>query len=163
MPAVSAAGGNSSKPTDRLFFHQEDGEGNTVVDGAWASMKYSLSAPELEFWFIAHFGEVDDCMLPAGTSFTLIYLPDVDDDEVIGEGLMILAEGASWECCDGISVILRLVASVDTGDLPIAEDRNDGAMIVLVLSEDVGDGCMDAWNPTDYLFPNNLIEFDDTG
>ncbi len=162
VPAVSAAGGNSSKPTDRLFFHEEDEFGDVVVGGAYGSMKYSLSGPEFVFWFIAHDGEVGDC-LPVDTSFSLIYLPDVDDDEVIGEGMMVLAEGTSWLCCEGVSVVLRLVGSVDTGNLPAEADRNDGAMIVLVLSEDVGDGCMDAWNPTEYLFPDNLIEFDDTG
>lgn len=162
VPVVSAAGGNSSKPTDRLFFHEEDESGDVVVSGAWGSMKYSLSGPEFDFWFIAKSGEVGDC-LPAGESYALVYLPDVDDDDVIGEGLIVLAEGTSWVCCEGTSVVLRMVNSVDTGDLPIEADRNDGAMIVLVLAEDLGDGCMDAWNPTEYLFGNNLIEFDDTG
>ena len=48
-------------------------------------------------------------------------------------------------------------------DLPDSDDANypDGAKIWLVLSDDY-DGTntkMTAWNPTEYLFENNLITF----
>ena len=71
------------------------------------------------------------------------------------------------------------MGSVDTGDLPIAADRNNyygddpydwiteeytGAKIWLVLSDDVDwtEQEMSGWSPTEYLFEYELINFDDT-
>lgn len=70
---------------------------------------------------------------------------------------------------DGSGNIASTLGSVDLGiDLPDSADANHpaGAKIWLVLSDDYNSGTastgpMTGWNPTEYLFENNLITFDD--
>ena len=61
---------------------------------------------------------------------------------------------------------LQIKDAIDLGDLPRSSDDNypSGAKIWLVLSEDISlrPRCMMNWNPTEYLFEDNLITFDDT-
>jgi len=62
---------------------------------------------------------------------------------------------------------IKLKGSVDLGmDLPDSADANypDGAKIWLVLSSDydASTNAMKAWNPTEYLYENNLITHDRT-
>jgi len=120
-----------------------------IVDkGAWGKMKYSTEGEEFEFVFNGH-------GLEAGEDYTLIYYPDPWP----GTGLICLGEGTAN---NGGNV--HIAASVDTeGDLPIESDVNDGAKIWLVLTDDLdGVGGWNAWNPTEYLFEDEQIEFDDT-
>ncbi len=74
-----------------------------------------------------------------------------------------LGEATSHMCYLGYPyVMIQIVGSCDSGDLPIALDDNDGAKIWLVLSDDLGDDHMTGWNPTSYLFESRLITFVDT-
>ena len=62
---------------------------------------------------------------------------------------------------------LDLQGSVDLGmDLPQPDDANypGGAKIWLVLSNDynAASNSLESWNPTEYLFENNLITYNDT-
>jgi len=132
-----------------LYLYEKDPDTWEIVeDGAWGKMKYNISGPEFDFVFNGH-GLVE------GTEYTLIYYPDPWP----GTGLICLGSGTVNE--EGNIHIAESV-EIDT-DLPIEEDENDGAKIWLVLSEDFNcDGEWSAWNPTEYLFEEDLITFDDT-
>ncbi|MBA7525029.1 hypothetical protein ES705_17176 [subsurface metagenome] len=135
-----------------LYLYEKDIDGWDIVeDGAWGKMKYNMSGPEFDFVFNGHNlkGEVD-------TEYTLIYYPDPWP----GYGLICLGSGTVNEEGD-----IHIAESLDTGDLPADFDENeDEAKIWLVLSDDVdcGNAEMIGWNPTEYLFENDLITFDDT-
>lgn len=139
-----------------LYLYEKTGEPDweIVEDGAWGKMKYNLTGPAFDFVFNGHGLEV-------GSTYTLIYYPDGWP----GTGLIGLGSGLANEEGD-----VHIMGSVDTGDLPSEEyDTNypDGAKIWLVLTSDVECpsedtlGSMVGWNPTEYLFENNLITFDD--
>ena len=134
-----------------------------VEDGAWGKMKYNLSGSTFDFVFNGH-------DLEAGWDYTLIYYPDPWP----GNGLICLGSGTATGDGD-----VHIMGSVDTGDLPIATDKNNlsnpdhypwinedynGAKIWLVLSGDVDceTAKMIGWSPTEYLFEYDLITFDDT-
>jgi len=128
-----------------------------VEDGAWGKMKYNISGPEFDFVFNGH-------GLVPGDDYTLIYYPDPWP----GEGLICLGSGIVND--EGN---IHIAASVDTGDLPIEDDENEGAKIFLVLSDDVDcdNRVMAGWtgacdgNPEGiniYLFEDEQITFDDT-
>jgi len=132
-----------------LYLHEKDPDTWEIVeDGAWGKMKYNLSGETFDFVFNGH-------GLEPGLDYTLIYYPDPWP----GTGLICLGSGTVNE--EGN---VHIAESVDTGDLPIEVDENDGAKIWLVLTDDVD--CFAAqmvgWNPTEYLFEYDLITFDDT-
>jgi len=130
-----------------LYLHEKDPSDWSIVEGgAWGKMKYNLEGSTFDFVFNAH-------GLDAGVEYTLIYYPDPWP----GTGLKCLG---SAEANGGGNV--HIGGSVDTGDLPIAADTNAGAKIWLVLSSDYDGSEMTAWNPTEYLFEINLIEYNDT-
>jgi len=87
-------------------------------------------------------------------------IPDLLSGSMAGNGLICLGS----DIANGGGNV-HIAESVDTGDLPIAGDTNAGAKIWLALSSDVNCSAqvMSGWNPTEYLFENNLITFDDTG
>jgi len=137
--------------TAHLYLYEKDPDTWEIVpDGAWGKMKYNMSGDEFDFVFNGH-------GLEPGYEYTLIYYPDPWP----GEGLICLGEGTVNEEGD-----IHIAESVDdTGDLPIGSDGNypEGAKIWLVLTEDFNcDGGWSAWNPTEYLFEDDLITFDDT-
>ena len=123
-------------------------EENCILDIAWGKMNYNLVGPYFKFVFNGHGLEVL-------TEYTLIYYP-----EPSGERLLCLGRAVSDEF-GNVHMNERLY---DLCDLPIPEDANDGAQLILVLSDDVD--CDNAlttrWNPGLYLFGFNLMKFDDT-
>ena len=138
-----------------LYLYEKTGDPDweIVEDGAWGKMKYNLTGPVLDFVFNGH-------GLEAGSTYTLIYYPDPWP----GDGLICLGSGLANEEGD-----VHIMGSVDTGSLPSEDDANytDGAKIWLVLTNDVECpsedllGSMIGWSPTEYLFENNLITFED--
>jgi hypothetical protein len=149
---VMAAGKNGQAGKSNighLYLYEKDNDSWKIVeDGAWGKMKYNLSGETLDFVFNGH-------NLDAGVDYTLIYYPNPWP----GNGLICLGSGTVNE--DGN---IHIKNSVDTGDMPIAGDINNGAKIWLVLSGDVDcDGqVMVGWHGTEYLFEDDLINFDDT-
>jgi len=147
--AVLAAKGGSQGATAQLYLYEKNPADWTIVeDGAWGKMSYNPAGAKLNFVFNGH-------ALEPGANYTLIYYPDPWP----GKGLICLGNGV---VNNGGNINIQ--GSVDTGDLPIATDTNTGAKIWLVLSSDVDcdNALMVGWNPTQYLFENNLITFDDT-
>lgn len=131
-------------PDAEDFIDEED----DIIGIAWGKMNYSLAGPYFKFVFNGHGLEVL-------TEYTLIYYP-----EPSGEGLLCLGKAESDEF-GNVHMNERLY---DLCDLPIPEDANDGAQLILVLSHDVD--CDNALttlpNPGLYLFGFNPIVFDDT-
>ena len=128
------------------LYEKVPGTWEIVEDGAWGTMQYNLSGEEFEFVFNGH-------GLEAGEDYTLIYY----SDPWPGNDLICLGEGTANK---GGNV--NIVNSLFTGALPIEGDTNDGAKIWLVLSDDVDcdNQLMVGWNPTEYLFEEELITFD---
>ncbi|HEY96498.1 MAG TPA: hypothetical protein G4O15_16345 [Dehalococcoidia bacterium] len=132
-----------------LYLYEKDpGTWEIVEGGAWGKMKYNLSGENFDFVFNGH------GLIP-GEDYTLIYYPDPWP----GTGLICLGSGTAN---GGGNVNIK--NSVDTGDLPIADDANSGAKIWLILDSDLDceSGVWSAWQPTEYLFEYDLITFDDT-
>ena len=132
-----------------LYLYEKDQVTWEIIeDGAWGKMKYNLSGPEFDFVFNGH-------ELESGLEYTLIYYPDPWP----GNGLICLGSDTADE--EGN---VHIKNSVDTGDLPIAGDENDGAKIWLVLSDDVDceNQYMVDWHGEEYLFEYDLITFNDT-
>ncbi len=124
-----------------------------VPDGAWGKMKYDLTGSEFDFVFNGH-------GLEAKTEYTLIYYPDKTGNPWPRTDIICLGSDTSSK--DGA---VHIAESVATGDLPnSAVDTNTGAKIWLVLSDDVNcdTNVMSGWNPTEYLFENNLITYTET-
>jgi len=129
------------------LFEKDPGDWSIVDGGAWGKMKYNLSGATFDFVFNGHH-------LEPGAEYTLIYYPDPWP----GNGLICLGAAEADDEGD-----IHIMGSVETGDLPMADDENEGAKIWLVLSDDVDCGNkMTGWNPTEYLFEYDLIAFDDT-
>jgi hypothetical protein len=120
------------------LWEKDPSDWNIVDGGAYGKMAYSSD----QFSFIGS-------DLSASTSFSLIYYPDPWP----GNGLKVLGS-ASTDVNGDISIS----GDFDFTSIPIDEDTNaPGSKIWLVLSSDVGTGLMVGWNPTEYLFENNLI------
>ena len=125
-----------------LYLYEKDPVTWDIVDNPmWGKMKYNLSGSEFDFVFNGH-------DLEAYVDYTLIYYPDPWP----GSGLICLGNGTVNEEGD-----IHIMGSVDTGNLT-------GAKIWLVLTSDVDcdKKMMIGWNPTEYLFEYDLINFDDT-
>ena len=153
---VTAMMAGIAVPTSRtltketLYLYEKDPiTWEIVPDGAWGCMQYRPAYKTFAFWFGAMY--LEPC-----TDYTLIYYPDPWP----GQGLICLGSGTT----DAYGRI-HICGPVDTGDLPKDFDANypDGAKIWLVLSSDVDctNQQMIGWNPSEYLFENNLITFDD--
>jgi len=143
VPALAGKHGRAGKSNVAhlyLFEKVPSGDWPIVPGGAWGKMKYNLSGSTFDFVFNGHGLEV-------GFDYTLIYYPDPWP----GSDLVCLGTGIGNEEGD-----VHIRGAADTGDLTDAK-------IWLVLSADVECGVqMIGWNPTEYLFEHNLIDFDDT-
>lgn len=123
-----------------------------VEDGASGKMKYNLAGPTFDFVFNGH-------GLERNTDYSLIYYPDKTGNPWPRTDIIVL--GSATSVGNGN---VHIAGSVDTGDLPTSGvDINDGAKIWLVLSSDlVADPAISGWNPTEYLFEGELINFEGT-
>ena len=170
VPAVALAGappkgekglkgqaGNSNVAFVELW--EKDADWNIVEDGAWGKLKYNLEGPTFDFVFNGHGLEVD-------TGYSLIYYADGWPGNHPGA---LIASGTSND--EGN---IHLKGSPDLNmDLPDPADANSpdngctvycGAKIWLVLSDDydADEAKMTGWNPSEYLFEYDVINYDDT-
>lgn len=132
-----------------LHLYQKDPSTWDIIEnGSWGKMKYTTSGQEFEFIFNGY-------QLTPKQNYTLIYYPDPWP----GNGLICLAKSTVNEFGK-----LYMSESIDTGNLPSENDENNGAKIWLVLSSDVDceNSKMIKWNPTEYLFEKNLINYSKT-
>jgi len=163
--AAQGNGKNGSTNTGHLYLYEKDPVTWEIVeDPAWGKLKYNLSGSTFDFVF-------NGKKLEAGSEYALIYYPDPWP----GDGLICLGFGTAD---NGSNVHIK--GSVNTGDLPIDDDKNNfdnpnrypwidedynGAKIWLVQHNDVdceNHHFKQVWNPEEYLFEYDLICFDDT-
>ena len=161
---VTALAQGPSAPAGRshvghLYLAEKDASYQPVPGGAWGKLKYETSGATFEFVFNGH-------KLDADLVYALIYYPD----PFPGYGAICLGAGRVSPSGE-----IRIQGSVDTGDLPLASDWNSdpltttvpgvtGAKIWLVIAADVdcGGGGMIHWQPADYLFEMQLINYSET-
>jgi hypothetical protein len=145
---------------------KQNGPWPIFLKGARGEMDYNLLGDKFKFSFK---GE----KLQANTNYTLIYYPD----QWPGAGLICLDNGVTNDA-GKIKMDGKVAITDDSGipsGLPVKYDKNfnpvspsgaAGAKIWLVSSDDVTctgatrmDAKMVAWNPTEYLFEDNLIVY----
>jgi len=147
VPVLAGKNGPAgSSNVGHLYLYQKDPSTWEIAkDGAWGKMHYSLSGPVFDFVFNGH-------GLEDGWNYSLIYYPDPWP----GEGLICLGSGMA-----NLDGDVHISGAVETGDLPQSYDENVGAKIWLVLSDDVDciNQRMTGWNPNEYLFEYQLINF----
>ncbi len=150
-PVAKGRNGQAGKShIAHLFLVEKDPDTWEVVrNGSWGRMKYILEGPEFDFIFNGH-------KLEPSENYTLIYYPDPWP----GNNLICLGNATTNENGN-----VHIKGSVNTSDLPSESDENflDGAKIWLVLSSDVDNDSdiphMVGWNPTEYLFEYDLINY----
>ena len=141
------------------YLYEKDANWDIVDGGAWGKITYNLSGSTFDFVFNGHGLEPDQ-------EYCLIYFQDPKDDPWT-TAPEIFCFGMGTADIDGD---VHIAGSVNIGeDLPTAEDVNvdDGAKIWLVTPENCTEEgwttWANGWNPTEYLFEYDLIDFNDTG
>ena len=154
MPAFAVQNGQAGKSNvAHLNLYEKNPADWTVVEGgAWGKMKYNLSGETFDFVFNGH-------GLTVGAEYSLIYYADPWPGDNPGA---LIGSGTVNEDGD-----IHIAGSEKLNiDIPHTDDANypGGAKIWLVTSADYNSGtnAMTGWNPTEYLFENNLIQYDDT-
>ena len=151
VPHGPAGGSNIAHA---YLYEKDPSDWSIVEDGAWGKMKYNQTGETFDFVFNGH-------GLEPGEDYTLIYYPDYETFEWPRTGIICLGEGTA-----DLEGNVHIEESVEThSNFPIDGDVNEGAKIWLVLSSDVDCGVpqIAGWNPTEYLFEYDLIDFNDTG
>ncbi|NYT00506.1 MAG: hypothetical protein GKB99_02105 [Methanocellales archaeon] len=147
---MAAPGQHGKSNQANLYLYEKNPiDWSIVADGAWGKLRHELIGPTFEFDF-------NGKGLEPNTEYSLIYYgdpwPGNNPGALIGSGTS--NNGGN----------IHLAGSVDLGmNLPGPGDSNtDGAKIWLVLSSDydASTNSMTAWNPTEYLYENNLITYE---
>ena len=163
--AAMAAHAQSTRSNIAHLYLQEKNPANwqVVPGGAWGKLVYRTSGATFNFVFNGH-------KLESGIAYTLIYHPDYQPASGFVLGAKCLGKGVADATGD-----IHIMGSPDTGTLPTPSDVNSnpdttteppntGAKIWLVLTDDVNcrDALMTHWNPTEYLFEMQLINYTQT-
>ena len=144
----------SGKSNAELYLYEKDPTTWQIVeDGARGKLRYNLSGDEFKYKFKGH-------KLESKTDYSLIYYPE--PQTTWPWGVTIIDGGVTNK-----GGKIKLAGSVDLRmdlDGPADEYNPDGgAKIWLVLTADINAlSQLEGWNPTEYLFENNLIKYDDT-
>ena len=135
-----------------IFLYEKDSEWDIVPNGAWGFLQYTTFGPEFKYFLNAKRIHTD-------SEYNLIYYADPWSGDHPGALIDSLWTDGFGNITESGSVNLNM-------DLPHPNDENylKGAKIWLVLSNDYNPATnsMIRWNPTEYLFENNLITYDDT-
>ena len=144
----------SGKSNAKLDLYEKDPTTWQIIDdGARGKLRYNLAGDEFEYGFNGH-------GLESNTDYSLIYYPEPQTTwpwpvTVIGSGMT--NNGGN----------INLAGSVDLGTNlngpPDEYNPDGGAKIWLVLTTNINEYCeLQDWNPTEYLFENNLVSYEDT-
>ena len=142
---VMAAG----KPNAELYLYEKDPSTWEIVeDGARGKLKYNLCGDEFEYGFNGH-------GLESNTDYSLIYYPE--PRETWPWGVTVIDGGTANNGGN-----INLSGSVDL-NRDLTNPEEGGTKIWLVLTADINvSKQLEGWNPTKYLFENNLITYYDT-
>lgn len=133
-----------------LYLYEKDANWDIVAGGAWGKMKYNLSGPTFDYVFNGH-------RLEPNTDYSLIYY--IEPQTTWPTPVEVIDSGTS----NGGGNI-HLGGSHDFGfDLPYVAGDKGSSKIWLVLTDDILGESLSGWDPTEYLFENNLISYTDTG
>ena len=151
---------NGEARTGTLYLFQktsDEGPWPIVQGGAWGDMKYNLWGDKFNFMLQGR-------KLQPGMSYTLIYYPDPwPGTNLFCLGSGVANGGGNLNIFDfDFDIGTSLPAVYDANYTPIAPSGAVGAKIWLVLSSDVdcSSRYMIGWNPDQYLFEYNLINFE---
>src|SRR3989338_7080590 len=148
--AVQARNNDNFVCGERTFLELEnkDTAWNIVNDGRYGSLSFVTAKATFDYDLMVR-------GMNANTGYSLIYYPDPWP----GAGGFNLCSFTTDN--DGSA---NTSGDVDlNADLPIATDANgEGAKLWVVLSSDWSGGQMTGWNPSEYLFEENLVAYDDT-
>ena len=138
--------------TSLSLYEKEPDTWERVEGGARGKLVYKASGPTFDFAFNGR-------RLESNTGYSLIYYADPWPGDHPGA---FIASGTTNH-----RGRITLTGRVELGtDIPNSGDANypDGGKIWLVLSSDydAATNKMTAWNPTEYLFEERLITYDDT-
>ena len=140
----------SGKSNAELYLYEKDPTDWTIVeDGARGKLRYNLAGAEFEYGFNGH-------GLESNTDYSLIYYPE--PRTTWPWGVTVIDRGMTNNGGN-----INLAGSVDLG-MDLGDPTDEGAKIWLVLTDDINVATSELqwWNPTEYLFENNLIFYDDT-
>ena len=157
---VMAAGknGQSGKSNiGHLYLYEKNPTDWTIVeDGAWGKYNYKLSG-EGELTEVS--GVFNGHGLDADVDYSLIYYHEIAHNPWPAEGLPVEVIGSGMANEDG-DVHITGTAVIGLPDTqPETGDYRGltGDKIWLVLSSDLTDSVMIGWNPSEYLFEDDLI------
>ncbi len=150
--------GNSN--TGHLYLYEKDPNNWSIVDGGpWGKYNYKLSGTGDD---TAISGVFNGHGLVADESYSLIYYPEVADDPWPAGGVEVFVIGSDASDIDGNVHIKGTAIIGGPDDQPLVGDYVglQGDKIWLVLSSDLSGEdpvMMIGWNPTEYLFEDDLI------
>jgi len=158
-PAVMAKGkhGQAGKSNvGHLYLYEKDPTDWSIIDGgAWGKFNYKLSGTGTN---TAVSGVFNGHGLVADEDYSLIYYPETRT--TWPWGVVVIGSGTANT---GGNVHITGTATIgvsDSHDDPLDIDYYPdelGDKIWLVLTDDIVGGSLSGWNPTEYLFENNLI------
>ncbi len=156
---VMAAGknGQSGKSNvGHVYLYEKDADWEAVAGGAWGKYNYKLSGAgnltEVSGVFNGHGLDVD-------VEYSLIYYPEVAPNPWPTGGYEVFVIGSGMANEDGN---VHITGAVVIGGPDPQPDEGDyigetGDKIWLVLSSDLTGSVMTGWNPSEYLFDDDLI------
>ena len=156
---VMAAGknGQSGKSNvGHVYLYEKNADWEAVADGAWGKYNYKLSddgkETEVSGVFNGH-------GLDAGVDYSLIYYPEVAPNPWPTGGYEVVFIGNDMANKGGNVHITGAAIIGESDDQPTIGDYvgMTGDKIWLVLSSDLTDSVMTGWNPSEYLFDDDLI------
>lgn len=148
--------GNSN--TGHVYLYEKDPTNWQIVDGGpWGKYNYKLSGTGAA---TAISGVFNGHGLLAGENYSLIYYPEIAPNPWLPGGYQVVVIGSGMADIDG-NVHIKGTATIGGPDnQPLVGDYvgQTGDKIWLVLSSDLtAAGVMIGWNPTKYLFEDDLI------
>ena len=144
---IKAIGSAPNQETFNLVPHPHD----TVIPDACGKFTYGTARPTFCYVLCAN-------GLQPNQDYTLIYCPEG------AQGGIICLGTATTDDCGRLRLQVQYTDELNVGDLPKEDDGNyPGARIILVVSAHVDCAAQTiAYDPSEYLFVEELITYDDT-
>ena len=158
VPAVAMAKGpdgqSGKSNAGHVYLYEKDTDWAIVDGGAMGKFNYRLSGTG-EDTMVA--GVFNGKGLDAGVEYALIYYPEPANWSGGGADVVCLGVGTANKAGNVHIAGKGTIGAPD--EQPNADSPSDGDKIWLVLADDLNDDAsmLEAWNPSEYLFENDLI------